>query len=635
MTNVIPGLVVLTISLLIHFIPGVESGQIPSDKVPQVVKDAIPKHIKAMYKAHRAIYAKDYAHKLIPIPNKPPPLAGDKSTTAEPGSISRSTRSGRQAWTSSHGHYGNMGPPRGRRRKVRPPPIRMTYNMPPSYAPKYKGYAPMYKKRPRHPPPRMVAPGRYPPKYRMPIHNNVIEPDDYQDEEILQETMEEEPVVMESMGPASYAANSMPVHGSMGQHIGMMGPSQNEDIYYDDEISSMRMQQHHPVEYMSDDDYVMRHSDYYSNGYNSGLRARGTQIRAVKPAPIMYSSRYRDMRNSESRYEPEIIQRIPIKQMPAEYASNPQYMSPQFSSAPQFTNNPNVIYSEPEPKYLRSVMNPYRDEPETKFRSSVSNAPLYTEPKFRSTVDDSDFLPSNLRQKSESPDYMRPSNSELPDYIRHSSKKYESVEDAKSAESIEMFTRPQSTAQPSIENNKWSGSMKFMPRPFAAPLESSPNNVSPSSRNLGAKKTQETISSNHHTNHNFKYSYDPSTNQNIKQQPSLTIHDLLLQQAKQIQQTTHDTQPSPPQGRELNDDYTNINDFMVYNGPRPGDVYKPNAQRYRSDKSRRSSGSENYNSGSENLPQPQYLRYTKPGGPDLDDMDAVLDSLPWQVKKKR
>ncbi|KAL1456191.1 hypothetical protein WDU94_000938 [Cyamophila willieti] len=537
-----------------------------------------------MYKAHRAVYAKDYAHKLIPIPNKLLPPSGDKSTTVQPSSISRSTRSGRQAWTTSHGHYGNMGPNRGRRRKVRPPPIRMNYNMPPPYASKYKGYAPVYKKRPRYPPPRMVAPGRYPPKYRMPIQNNVIEPDEYQDEEILQEVVEEEPVVMESMGPASYAANSMPV---MGQHMGMVGPSHilfsfpGDDIYYDDDISSIRMQQPRPVEYMSDDDYVMRHSDYYSNGYNSGPRGRGTQMRAVKPTSVMYSSRYRDLRNSESRYEPEIIQRIPIKQMPTEYTSNPhQYMSPQFSG----------------------------------------NAPLYTEPKFRPNVDDSDFLPSNLRQKSESPEFMR-------------TKKYESVEDAKSAESIEMFTRPQPTAQPSVENTKWSGSMKFMPRPFAAPLESSSNNgISPSNRNLGTKKNQESSSSNHHnTNHNFKYSYDPSTNHNVKQQPSLTIHDLLLQQAKQIQQTTHDTQPSPPQGRELNDDYTNINDFLVYNGPHPGDVYKSSAQRYRSDEN---SGISRRSSGSEILPQPQYLRYTKPS-PDLDDMDAVLDSLPWKVMKKR
>ncbi|XP_008477749.2 uncharacterized protein LOC103514629 [Diaphorina citri] len=571
MTNVTPGLLVLTISLLINLLHGVESIQIPGDKVPQVVKDAIPKHIKAMYKAHKATYAKDYAYKLIPIPNKPPPTPLDKSTTVVPSALSRSTRTGRQAWTS---HYPKVPPSRSRRRKVRPQPMRMTYSMPTPYASKYKSYSPMYKKRQRYSPPRMVASGRYPAKYRMPVHNNVIEPmDDYQDEEV--EMMEEEPIVMESMGP-SYVGGTMPIMSGMGGSMGqmaLMGPAQNEEMYvseYDD-MSSVRMPSR-PVEYVADDDYAMRHSDFYSSGYNSGLRGRGTQMRAVKPSNVMYSSRYRDLRNSETRYEPEIMQRRPMKQIP-DFASSPQY-----SNSPQYS----------------------------------SNQPMYDlETKYRSNFEDSDFLSSNLRVKSELPDYLRAT-------------KYEAVEDAKDG-SIELFSRQQPTAQPSADSNKWGGSMKFMPRPFASTLESGHSN--PSGRNVSPKKNPEVSStSNHNTGNNYKkFNYDTSSS-HIKQ-PALTIHDLLLQQAKQIQQTSHDVQSSPAQGRDLSDDYTNINEFMVYTGPHPGDVYKTSAQKYRSNEStgmsRRSTGGESTT---------QYHRYSKPE-PDLDDIDTILDSLPWKVEK--
>lgn len=75
-----------------------------------------------------------------------------------------------------------------------------------------------------------MAPGRYPPKYRMPIHSNVIEPvEDYSDEEVMPDVMEEEPIVMESMGP-SYSGGSMPIitSGSMGQSMSMMGPSSSK-----------------------------------------------------------------------------------------------------------------------------------------------------------------------------------------------------------------------------------------------------------------------------------------------------------------------------------------------------------------------------------------------------------------------
>lgn len=195
-----------------------------SDKVPQIVKDAIPKHIKALYKAHKATYAKDYAYKLIPIPNKIP--SAPAPATAVPNALSRSSRAGRQAWNSP---YAKGSQSRTRRRKVRPPPVRMTYTMP-AYASKYKSYAPVYKKRPRYPPTRLApTPARFPPKYRMPIHNNVIEPvEDYSDEEIMPEVIEDEPLVMETMG-ASYTGNALPLmSGHMGQTMGMMEPGQSK-----------------------------------------------------------------------------------------------------------------------------------------------------------------------------------------------------------------------------------------------------------------------------------------------------------------------------------------------------------------------------------------------------------------------
>lgn len=392
-----------------------------------------------------------------------------------------------------------------------------------------------------------------------------------------------------------------------------------------------------PVEYVSDEDYnMMRQSDYYSGGYSNGLsRVRGSQLRVVKPAPVMYSSRYRDLRNSESRYEPEIIQRQPVKQM-ADYSNGIFSSSQHFSNSPQFSSGSAMLYNEPEPKYRPTASPLYKDDPEPNYRALMSmstSSPLYTEPKYRSNIDDSDFLSSSLRVKSELPDYVRSSNRDFRDYTMRPNSKYESIEDPQDDGGM-MFARKHPTpSQSSVENSNWAGSLKFMPRPFGNTGESASNN-SPNHRSV-PKKTQETSASSNHdkTKNNMKFSYE-SPASHVKQQPALTIHDLLLQQAKQIQQ--HDVQSSPAQGRDLSDDYTNINDFMVYNGPHNGDGHKSSAQRYRSNEnsgmSRRPSNGGS-SSSSESLPQPQYLRYSKPL-PDMEDIDAVLDSLPWKVKKR-
>lgn len=369
-----------------------------------------------------------------------------------------------------------------------------------------------------------------------------------------------------------------------------------------DDMSPVRMPSR-PVEYVADDDYGMRPSEYYPS---SSIRGRGTQLRAVKPASTMYSSRYRDMRNSESRFEPEVIQRRPLKQMS------------EFSSSPHMTSGPSFYSSDSEAKFRPFIESgdteiKYRgySEPEPKYRSYSRDL---LEPKFRSNVDDSDFLSSNLRAKSELPDYLR-------------SGKYDSSEDVKDS-TIDLFSRQQPIVQSSADN-KWSGSLKFMPRPFAQPVESSHSSSNPTSRNVN-KKTQDSSSSNHnHANTNYKFNHEtPSSH---TKQSALTIHDLLLQQAKQIQQSSQESQSGHSgsvQGRDLGDDYTNVNDFLVYNGP-SGEVFKPTAQRYRSSEgsgiSRRSTAEA----------QPQYHRYTRPStAPDLNDMDAVLDSLPWKVNKK-
>lgn len=367
-----------------------------------------------------------------------------------------------------------------------------------------------------------------------------------------------------------------------------------------DDMSPVRMPSR-PVEYVADDDYVMRPSDYYSG---SSSRGRGNQLRVVKPASTMYSSRYRDMRNSESRYEPEVIQRRPLKQM-TEYAS-----SPHLSNSPTFYSPDTEVKFRPysESSDAEVKYRPY-SEPEPKYRSYSRDL---LEPKFRSNVEDSDFLSSNLRVKSELPNYVR-------------SGKYDSSEDVRDS-SIDLFNPHQPIVQASADT-KWTGSVKFMPRPFGQP-ESSHHSNSPSSRIVGSKKTQDSSTNNHNNaNTNYKFNHDsPSSH---TKQSALTIHDLLLQQAKQIQQTSQDNQSSPAQARHLGDDYTNVNDFLVYSGS-SGEVYKPTAQRFRSSEgssiTRRSTGS-----GSE----PQFHRYTRPStAPDLNDMDAVLDALPWNVTKK-